>query len=105
MTPEIMSGAIGAITAAIISAGALLYATRRDKKTKSLLTDCRNAIQDMVRLRNLEEAYAEGLSENVEGTAEAIRLRFRRTNADDMGDYGQPKMILKLLKRLEDEVG
>lgn len=105
MSPEIMSGAIGAITAAIISAGALLFASRRDKRTLTLLTDCRNAMQDMVRLRNLEDAYAQRLSEHIEGSAEAIRLRFRREHARDTGDYGQPKMITKLLKRLNDEVG
>jgi hypothetical protein len=105
MSPEIMSGAIGAITAAIISAGALLYASRRDKRTNRLLTDCRNALQDMVSLRDLEKAYAEGMSEHVEGTAEAIRLRFRREHVRDIGDYGQPRMIERLLKRIEDEMG
>lgn len=105
MAPELLSGAIGAVTAAIITAVALLYTTGRDKRTNRLLTDCRNAMQDMVMLRDLEMVYAEDMSKHVEGTAEAIRLKYRKDHIPDIGDYGQPQKIAKLLKRLEDEGG
>ena len=94
-------GPIATIGAAGIAAIAL-YATHRRKE---LMKDCRLAVTDLQRFRELEELWAEELLKHSPGatSAEAIRLRLRSMLPTDnaIGVYGEPKRIKKLLESLK----
>ena len=94
-------GPIATIGAAGIAAIAL-YATHRQKE---LMKDCRLAVTDLQRFRELEELWAEELFKHSPGatSAEAIRLRLRSMLPTDnaIGVYGEPKRIKRLLESLK----
>ena len=88
---------LGASITAIAS-----YAAQRQSQ---LIRDCRLAVKDLRRFRDLEELWAEELSGFKHSTTpEAERRRLRdllNVKGDGIGDYGEPKKIQKLLDRLE----
>ena len=66
------------------------------------MKDCRLAVTDLQRFRELEELWAEELFKHSPGatSTEAIRLRLRSMLPTDnaIGVYGEPKRIKRLLE-------
>ena len=90
-------GAIGTVTGASI-VGITTYMSQRRQQ---LMADCRSAIQDLKRFRQLEDKWAEEFSMLKAGSsAEAERKRVRGLLDDKIGQFGEPARIDKLLKRL-----
>jgi hypothetical protein len=67
--------------------------------------DCRLAIRDLKRFRQLEDIWAEELIKHrpdaASANAERIRLRGLLLSGDAIGAYGEPKRIEKLLAHLK----
>ena len=97
---EELWGPIATVVAATIGAIAV-YVTHRQKER---LAECRLAVRDLQRFRELEELWAEELFKQSPSatSAEAVRLRLRGLLPTDhaIGVYGEPKRIKKLLESL-----
>ena len=91
-------GPIATIIAAGLGAAGLVIAQRQ----KTLIKDCRLAIRDLKRFRDLEQLWAEELSEHLQTSPEAERKRMRGKLpvGNRIGEYGEPSRIEKLLARL-----
>ena len=98
-------GAIATILGVIIAAAALIFTQRQNvvmQRQKILIDDCRLAIRDLRRFRDLEALWSEELSRVLNSTPEAERKRMRGKlpGGNKIGDYGEPQRIDKLLARL-----
>ena len=95
-------GAIGAILAAAVTALAVVVVGRRDKATKQLIADCRLAVRDLQRLRELEDLYAAELArlKGQKATTTSVKLEMRGRLQAPIADYGEPARINRLLERL-----
>jgi hypothetical protein len=90
-------GAIGAVVGASI-VGITTYVSQRQTQ---LMADCRSAIKDLKRFRQLEDKWAEEISTLKPGSLpEAERKRVRGLLNDKIGQFGEPARIEKLLNRL-----
>jgi hypothetical protein len=91
-------GPIATVVAAAIGAVALVVTQRQ----KRLIEDCRLAIRDLKRFRDLEVLWSEELSNLLKSTpiAERKRMRGMLPVGNKIGDYGEPQRIEKLLARL-----
>jgi len=96
-----MSGAMWAALATVVGATIVGIATYMSRRQTQLLSDCRSAIRDLKRLRQLEDEWAKELARLNAGTSpEAERKRIRGMLKDRIGQYGEPARIDKLLERL-----
>lgn len=94
-------GVIGAVVGASISAVATYLAQRYSQRQSELMTDCRSAIKDLKRFRELDDIWAEELSKLKPGTSpEGERRRVHGMLDDKILQYGERARINKLLDRL-----
>ena len=94
---DAMWGVIGTVGGALIGAVATYMAQRQPQ----LMADCRAAIKDLKRFRQLEDIWAQELSRLKLGSSpEAERRRVRDLLDDKILQYGEPARINKLLERL-----
>jgi hypothetical protein len=90
-------GVIGTVVGASISAVATYVAQRQSQ----LMADCRSAIKDLKRFRQLEDIWAQELSSlKPNSSPEAERRRVRDLLGDKILQYGEPARINRLLDRL-----
>lgn len=95
-------GAIGVVIGALITAIPAYLTQRRAQ----LLRECRLAVRDLKRFRDLEPMWAEELSSLKPGSnplTETKRLhnRLEEKTGEGFGLYHQPAKIRKLLDQLE----
>jgi hypothetical protein len=94
-------GPVATIVAAAITAIALVVTQRK----KNLIKDCRLAVADLRRFRQLETIWADELCKNKpdssSANAERLRMRSMLPQDDAIGAYGEPKRIEKLLAQLK----
>jgi len=64
------------------------------------MAECRSAIEDLKRFRQLEDKWADELSSLKGSSPKAERMRVRGLLTDKIGQYGEPARIDKLLRSL-----
>ena len=91
-------GPIATVVAAAIAAIAVVLTQRKE----NLIKECRLAVEDLKRFRQLEEIWAKELVKYRPDSSSpnAERLRMRGKLSAPIGDYGEPKRIERLLARL-----
>jgi hypothetical protein len=96
-------GAIGTILAAVVTAVAVVLVGLKDKATRQLTADCRLAVRDLRRFRELEDLYAAELArlKGKKATATSVKLEMRGRLQTPIADYGEPARINRLLGRLD----
>ena len=96
---DIPWGAVATVVGAAIGAIGFVVAQRQ----KRLIEDCRLAVRDLKRFRELEALWSEELSKLLKSSPEAERKRMRAMfpAGNRIGDYGEPQRIEKLLTRLK----
>ena len=99
---------IGYVLAGLVGALASLWIARKDRKTKQLIAECRLAVRDLKRFRELEDRYASELAGLKREKPEALRRRVRKYDGEELieerdriGTYGEPVRINKLLRLLD----
>ena len=99
---------IGYVLAGLVAALASLWVARKDKKTKQLMAECRLAVRDLKRFRELEDRYASELACLKREKPEALRRKMRKHDGEEVieerdriGTYGEPVRIDKLLRLLD----
>ncbi len=92
-------GPIATVLAAAIGVGSLIVSQRR----KMLIKDCKLAIRDLKRFRDLEDLWAEEVSvlRKTSPEAERRRMRGKLPDGNKIGEYREPIRIEKLLARLQ----
>src|SRR5450759_5692119 len=90
-------GPIATVVAAVITA-IVIVVTRRQNE---LIKECRLAVADLKRFRQLETYWADELfklkPDSSSANAERLRMRNMLSPDDAIGVYGEPKRIEKLL--------
>ena len=90
-------GAIATVVAAAMGAMALFLTQRHQEQIK----ECRSAVRDLQRFRELEDFWAAELQKfKPDSSAETERRRMRNLLTDKIGDFGEPRRIQKLIDRL-----
>jgi hypothetical protein len=91
-------GPIATVLAAAIGVGGLIVSQRQ----KMLIKDCKLAIPDLKRFRELEDLWAQELStlRKTSPEAERRRMRGKLPDGNKMGEYGERQRIERLLARL-----
>ena len=92
-------GPIAAVLAAAIGVAGLIFTQRRN----DLIKDCKLAIRDLKRFRDLEDIWAQeySLLRNTSPEAERRRMRGKLPDGNKIGEYGERNRIEKLLARLQ----
>ena len=98
---DVLWGPIAIVVAAAITAIALVVTQRQ----KTLIKECRPAVADLKRFRELETIWADELlkhkPDSSSAKAERLRMRSLLSPHDAIGAYGQPKRIEQLLAQLK----
>jgi hypothetical protein len=96
---EAMIGLLAAVVGAAIGAASTFFAQRQ----VFLMNDCRRAVRDLKRFRDLEDIWAEELAAQKGGgvTPESERLRMRKKLTEGIGQFGERRKIERLIERLD----
>ena len=95
------TGAVATILAAVIAAAAVVMVGLREKATKRLIADCRLAVRDLQRFRQLEDLYATEVAQFKGETPTAVKREMRGRLQSPIANYGEPARIEKLLGLLD----